>query len=310
MRAALLALATLLLLLTGCGSPAADDAPIGERQVRVTTTTNFLTDTVARIGGDRVAVTGLMGPGVDPHLYRASADDVRALRDADVVLYGGLHLEGKMAELFEQLGERQRVTAVTDDIPREQLLVPPGGVAGEHDPHVWFDVTLWQQVSRTIATTLAEVDPQHAAAYRANLATYLTELDALDTYVSERIATLPADRRLLVTSHDAFAYFGRRYGMEVAGIQGVSTAAEATTADVERVAALLVTRRLPAVFVESSVPRQTVDALVAAAARQGLTVQVGQELYTDAAGSPGTPEGTYVGTLRANTDRIVTALNG
>lgn len=311
MRTLLLALVALLLgpLLAACGGPAPADTPIGERQVRVTTTTNFLTDTVARIGGDRVVVTGLMGPGVDPHLYRASADDVRALRDADVVMYGGLHLEGKMADLFDQLAQHQRVKAVTDDIPRDQLLAAPGGVAGEYDPHIWFDVTLWEQVSRTIAATLTEVDPQHADVYRANLDSYLTELGALDTEVAQRIATLPADRRLLVTSHDAFAYFGRRYGMEVAGIQGISTAAEATTADVERVATLLVQRQLPAVFVESSVPRQTVDALVAAAAQQGLTVRVGQELYTDAAGSAGTPEGTYTGMLRANSERIVAALN-
>lgn len=307
MRAVLLALVALLL--AGCAAAAPDEAPIGERQVRVTTTTNFLTDTVARIGGERVAVTGLMGPGVDPHLYRASADDVRALRDADVVLYGGLNLEGKMGELLDQLGERQRVAAVTDDIPRDQLLAPPGGVAEEFDPHVWFDVSLWQQVSRTVAATLAEADPQHAAVYRANLEGYLAELTALDEEVRQRIATLPADRRLLVTSHDAFAYFGRRYGMEVAGIQGISTAAEATTADIERVAALLVARQLPAVFVESSVPRQTIDALVAAAGRQGLTVRVGQELFTDAAGTTGTPEGTYVGMLRANTERIVAALS-
>ncbi|MGQ0574193.1 MAG: metal ABC transporter solute-binding protein, Zn/Mn family [Pseudonocardia sp.] len=297
--------------LAACAAPAPQgSAPIGERPVRVTTTTNFITDTVERIGGDRVVVTGLMGPGVDPHLYRASADDVRALREADVILYGGLQLEGKMADLLDQLGERQLTRAVTADLPREQLLEPAAGVAEQYDPHVWFDVTLWQQVSRTIAATLTEVDPDHAAGYRANLDAYLVELTELDTAVRDRIATIPAQRRLLVTSHDAFEYFGRRYGMEVAGIQGISTAAEATTADIERIAALLVQRRLPAVFVESSVPRQTIDALVAAAARQGHTVQVGEELFTDAAGTRGTPEGSYVGMLRANTERIVAGLAG
>lgn len=309
MRTALLGLLTVVL--AACGAPApAVTTPVGDRPVRVTTTTNFITDTVQRIGGDRVEVTGLMGPGVDPHLYRASADDVRALREADVVLYGGLELEGKMADLLAQLAQRQRVKAVTDDLPRDRLLSPTPGAAEEYDPHVWFDVTLWQQVSRTIAATLEEVDPQSAASYRANLDGYLRELDGLDTFVRDRLATIPPERRLLVTSHDAFAYFGRRYGIEVAGIQGISTAAEATTADIERIAALIVQRRLPAVFVESSVPRQTIDALVAAAARQGVTVRVGQELYTDAAGSPGTPEGTYVGMVRANTERIVAGLTG
>ena len=309
MRIALLGLLTVLL--AACSAPApAGSAPIGERTIRVTTTTNFITDTVARIGGDRVEVTGLMGPGVDPHLYRASADDVRALREADVIFYGGLSLEGRMADLFEELGERQPVQAVTEDLPRELLLAPPAGAREQYDPHVWFDVTLWERVSRTIADRLTGLDPQHAATYRANLDGYLRELGELDAFVRERIATIPPPRRLLVTSHDAFAYFGRRYGMEVAGIQGVSTAAEATTADIERIAALIVERRLPAVFVESSVPRQTIDALVAAAERQGVAVRVGQELFTDAAGAPGTPAGTYVGMLRANTERIVAGLSG
>lgn len=309
MRIALLGLLTVLL--AACSAPApAGSAPIGERTVRVTTTTNFITDTVARIGGDRVEVTGLMGPGVDPHLYRASADDVRALREADVIFYGGLSLEGRMADLLDELGERQPVQAVTEDLPRDRLLAPPAGAREQYDPHVWFDVTLWEQVSRTIADRLTELDPQHAATYRANLDGYLRELGELDAFVRERIATIPPPRRLLVTSHDAFAYFGRRYGMEVAGIQGVSTAAEATTADIERIAALIVERRLPAVFVESSVPRQTIDALVAAAERQGVAVRVGQELFTDAAGAPGTPAGTYVGMLRANTERIVAGLTG
>jgi manganese/zinc/iron transport system substrate-binding protein len=309
MRIALLGLLTVVLAACSAPAPAAS-APIGERTIRVTTTTNFITDTVARIGGDRVEVTGLMGPGVDPHLYRASADDVRALREADVVFYGGLSLEGRMADLFDELGDRQPVQAVTDDLPRDRLLAPPAGAPEQYDPHVWFDVTLWVQVSRTIADRLAELDPQHAATYRANLDGYQRELGELDAFVRERIATIPPPRRLLVTSHDAFAYFGRRYGMEVAGIQGVSTAAEATTADIERIAALIVSRQLPAVFVESSVSRQTIDALVAAAERQGVAVRVGQELFTDAAGAPGTPEGTYVGMLRANTERIVAGLTG
>jgi manganese/zinc/iron transport system substrate-binding protein len=254
-----------------------------------------------------VEVTGLMGPGVDPHLYRAGADDVRALREADVIFYGGLNLEGRMAELFAEMGESRPTRAVTDDIPRESLLAPQTA-AEEYDPHVWFDVTLWMQAARTVADTLSELDPGSAGLYRANLDAYLTELRALDAEIAERLATIPPERRLLVTSHDAFEYFGRRYGMEVAGIQGISTAAEATTADIERIAGLVAERRLPAVFVESSVPRQTIDGLVAAAAQRGVQVSVGEELYTDAAGAPGTPEGTYIGMVRANVDRIVAAL--
>ncbi|MCX6464930.1 MAG: zinc ABC transporter substrate-binding protein [Pseudonocardiales bacterium] len=313
MRRLLAAAVAGLALLTGCTSTAASgDEPIGDRPVRVTTTTNFITDTVQRIGGDAVEVTGLMGPGVDPHLYRASAGDVQALREADVIFYGGLQLEGRMAELLSELAEEQPTRAVTDGIPREQLLAPPAGAPAEeeYDPHVWFDVTLWEQVSRTIAETLSERDPARAAVYAANLDTYLAELAELDAEITARMAAIPPERRLLVTSHDAFEYFGRRYGLDVEGIQGISTAAEATTADVERVAALVAERGVPTVFVESSVPRQTIDALIAAAAQRGATVTVGGELFTDAAGSPGTPEGTYIGMLRANATLIATGLGG
>lgn len=297
-----------LLTLSGCVAPPASATdPVGGRRVRVTTTTNFLTDTVARIGGDRVEVTGLMGPGVDPHLYRASAGDVQALRGADVILYCGLHLEGRMGELLADLAERQPTAAVTDGIPREQLLAPPD-TSTEFDPHIWFDVSLWSRVSESVAAALAERDPEHADGYRARLGTYRAELAALDAEIGRRLAAVPPRRRLLVTSHDAFNYFGRRYRLEVAGIQGISTAAEATTADVERVARLVAEREVPAVFIESSVPRQTIDALLAAAAQHGARIHIGGELYTDAAGNPGTPEGTYIGMLRANADRIADAL--
>jgi manganese/zinc/iron transport system substrate-binding protein len=301
--------AVVLLALGGCvATPASSTEPIGERPVRVTTTTNFITDTVARIGGARVEVTGLMGPGVDPHLYRASAGDVQALRGADVIFYGGLQLEGRMGDLLDDLAERQLTKAVTADIPREQLLTPAVGAGEEYDPHVWFDVTLWELAARTIAATLIERDPAHAADYAAGLDAYLAELSALDVEISRRLAPIPPARRVLVTSHDAFAYFGRRYGLEVAAIQGISTAAEATTTDVERVAQLVAERGVPAVFLESSVPRQTIDALLAAAAQRGARVRVGGELYTDAAGEPSTPEGTYTGMVRANADRIADGL--
>lgn len=308
-RTVLAAAAIGIVSLAGCvAPPASGDEPIGDRPVRVTTTTNFITDTVQRIGGSRVAVSGLMGPGVDPHLYRATAGDVQTLRGADVIFYGGLQLEGRMGDLLAELTARQLTMAVTDDIPRADLLSPTPGTTEQYDPHIWFDVGLWEQVSRTIAATLTARDPAGAEGYQAGLDAYLAELTALDAYVRHRLAAIPPARRLLVTSHDAFEYFGRRYGLEVAGIQGISTAAEATTSDVERVAALIADHGVPAVFVESSVPPQTIDSLLAAAAQRGVMVRVGGELYTDAAGTPGTPEGTYVGMLRANADRIADGL--
>lgn len=309
----LLASALLLIAMVGvgCGSDGgggAATADIGDRKVKVTTSTNFITDTVRQIGGDRVEVTGLMGPGVDPHLYKASAGDVRALRDADVIFYGGLQLEGKMADLLDKLEQTQTTIPVTRDLPRANLLAPPQGANEQYDPHVWFDVKNWMVVSQTIADALEAKDPQNAAVYDRNVKRLLAELEKTDAYVAERIAEIPRARRVLVTSHDAFEYFGRAYDMDVEAVQGISTAAEATTADVDRIAELLKQRDVKAVFVESSVPRQTIDAVLAAAERKGTTAKIGGELYTDAAGSEGTPEGTYVGMVRANADKIAKAL--
>ncbi|MGK2940007.1 MAG: metal ABC transporter solute-binding protein, Zn/Mn family [Solirubrobacteraceae bacterium] len=306
--AAILALLGLLAVVaSGCSdSEPTPAAEIAEREVRVTTTTNFITDTVRQIGGDRVKVTGLMGPGVDPHLYKATAGDVRTLGGADVIFYGGLELEGKMADLLDKLAARQPTQAVTAGIPEADLLDPPEGApdSEQHDPHVWFDVTNWIHVSDTIAARLARVDPAHAAEYRTNRDAYVQRLRALDTEVRERMRRVPRAQRVLVTSHDAFHYFGERYDVDVAAIQGISTAAEATTADIERVAGLLARRNVRSVFIESSVPRQTIEAVLAATRQRGHEAQIGGELFTDAAGDDGTPEGTYIGMVRHNAQAI------
>lgn len=297
-------------LVAGCSDSGGDASAseIADRKVKVTTTTNFITDTVRQIGGDRVEVTGLMGPGVDPHLYKASADDVSKLRDADAIVYGGLQLEGKMADLLDELEERQTTVAITRDIPRERLLEPEADVAEQYDPHVWFDVTTWMYAARTTAATLKQKDPENAELYDRNLERYLAELEDADRYVEQRMGEIPERQRVLVTSHDAFEYFGRRYDVDVAAIQGISTATEATTADVQRVAKLLSDRDVSAVFIESSVPRQTIDGVLAAARDEGQEAEVGGELFTDAAGEEGTPEGTYVGMVRSNADKIARGL--
>ncbi len=307
-RAAFLALAVLAaLVLAGCTEGGFRLPDVAGRDVRVVTTTNFITDLAREVGGDRVQVTGLMGPGVDPHLYKASARDVRTLRQADLVLYGGLDLEGKMDDVFEELGRRRPVTAVTDGIPRAKLL-GTDQADETYDPHVWFDVSLWMDATREAQRALTRVDPAGEATYRANAEAYLRELRALDREVAEGIAAIPQASRVLVTSHDAFRYFGRRYGLEVVAIQGISTATEATTADIERVAGVVAERRLQGVFLESSVPQQTIDAVLDAARDRGQDARIGGELYTDAAGDEGTPEGTYAGMVRANVDKIVEAL--
>lgn len=294
--------------LGGCAQGAIRVPDVSGRKARIVTTTNIITDLAQRIGGPRVAVSGLMGPGVDPHLFKASARDVRTLRQADLVLYGGLELEGKMGDLFDELSARQPSKAVTAGLSRSELRTEAPKRPDVADPHVWFDVTKWQSAARIVVAQLAKLDPAHADEYRERGAAHVAELSELDSYARRRVQEIPADKRVLVTSHDAFGYFGDRYGMEVVAIQGISTATEATTADVERVAKVIAERKLRSVFIESSVPQQTIDAVLASAARQGQRATVGGELYADSAGSAGTPEGTYVGMVKANVDKIVEGL--
>lgn len=303
------ALAVLMsIALMGCVSAGSDGGgDIAERPIRVTATANFITDLARVVGGDRVEVTGLMGPGVDPHLYKASAGDVTALREADIIFYGGLELEGRMGDLLEQLEQSRPTVAVTRDIP-EDALRRPTEFEGKFDPHVWFAVPLWKSAVTTTAEAYAELDPAHADEYRARAEAYLTELDELDAFVRAQVAMVPERQRVLVTSHDAFGYFGLEYGFEVAAIQGTSTATEATTADIERVAEVISERNLPAVFIESSVPRQTIEAVLAAARDRGQRARVGGALFADAAGDEGTFEGTYLGMVRHNITTIVAGL--
>lgn len=298
-----------LLVVTACGEAAAyPGKDISERPINVVTTTGMIADMAENVGGDRVQVTGLMGPGVDPHLYTASEGDVNRLRQADVIFYNGLHLEAQMANVLERMGENGRTTAaVTDGIDPDALLRPPE-FEGAFDPHVWFDVTLWMTAVEEVQETLAEVDPEHADTYRRNADAYLSELQALQQYVQEQAARVPPEQRVLVTAHDAFNYFGQAYGFEVRGLQGISTAAEAGTRDVQNLAAFIAERRIPAVFIESSVPQRNIEAVQAAVQAQGFEVEIGGELFSDAMGNPGTPEGTYVGMVRHNVDTIVSAL--
>jgi len=307
MRRALLAAFASLAWLAGCA--VAESRPLGERTVRVTATTSIVADLAREVGGERVAVTGLMGPGVDPHLYKASEGDVRRLAEADIIAYNGLHLEAKMADVLGQLGARTPTVAVAEALPRDRLMSPPE-FAGQFDPHVWHDPVLWRHAAERMADALAELDTLHAATYRANAARFLSRLDTLDRWVRERVATVPPTMRVLVTAHDAFNYFGRSYGIQVRGLQGISTATEAGTADVRNLAAFIAERRIPAVFVESSIPRRTIEAVQAAVRARGHDVAIGGQLFSDALGDPGSPAGTWLGMMRSNVETIVTALGG
>lgn len=299
--------ALLLSALTACGGPPAAAPRSGK--LAVVATTGMVGDVAKRIGGAHVEVTTLMGPGVDPHLYKASEGDVRRLSEADLVLYNGLHLEGKMGDILVKLARSRPVVAVTEDLPRSQLREPPE-MAGQYDPHVWFDVALWATTLAPVERELARLLPEHAESFAANRRLFEQELAELDRWVAERILTVPAGQRVLITAHDAFGYFGRRYGIRVVGLQGISTLAEAGLRDVERVVDEIVEARIPAIFVESSVPRKSIEAVQAAVGARGLEVRIGGQLYSDALGPEESAAGTYIGMVRANVTTIVSALGG
>jgi manganese/zinc/iron transport system substrate-binding protein len=291
----------------GIGACAGGGAAEPDGRLQVVATTGMIADAATRIGGPHVRVEGLMGPGVDPHLYRASAGDVRRLARADVVLYNGLHLEAAMGEVLEEMGRRRTTVAIADSLDPDRLLASPDFV-GSRDPHVWFDVGLWADAVSQVTRALVVADPEHAAEYEERGAELDRELRELDAWVRRRVAVVPPERRVLVTAHDAFGYFGRAYGFEVRGLQGISTAAEAGTADVQGLAAEITRRRIPSIFVETSIPRRTIEAVQAAVRSRGFEVGIGAPLYSDALGSAGTPEATYEGMVRYNVEAIVNGL--
>ena len=299
------------LLLSACiTSGRSSNLPIGERPVNVVTTTGMIADITKNVGGGRVQVTALMGTGVDPHLYKAREGDVLRLQEADVIFYNGLHLEAQMANVLERLNEFGiKTVAVTDQIDRTLLQSPPE-FQGNYDPHVWFDVSLWMKAVEQVRDTLVELDPTSGSTYESNAEAYLTELGNLHQYVLDQANTVPDEQRILITAHDAFNYFGRAYGFEVRGLQGISTEAQAGTADVQALASFIVEKQIPAIFVESSVPQRNVEAVQAGAQANGFKVRIGGSLFSDAMGGEGTPEGTYIGMVRHNIDTIVTALTG
>ncbi|MCK6476652.1 MAG: zinc ABC transporter substrate-binding protein [Phycisphaerales bacterium] len=273
----------------------------------VVSTTGMINDVVRSIGGERVDARALMGEGVDPHLYKATPGDVRLLSGAAVVFYNGLHLEGRMGDVLENLASRRPVVAVAEAIDPARLRSPPE-FEGHPDPHVWFDVELWSDVARTVRDALVKIDPAGKDAYAAAAEQYLARLDELHTWCREQIQRIPEPSRLLITAHDAFGYFGRAYGLEVMGIQGISTDSEASLRDIAHLVDILVERKVPAVFVESSVPRKTIDALVEGCKARGHAVAIGGELFSDAMGPDGGETGTYIGMVRHNVNTIVHAL--
>lgn len=308
---------SLLLALAGCvpaQAPAGDEARAAEAEggpYVVVTTVGMVADVVRAVAGPRASsVANVIGEGVDPHLYRPTRSDVAALSAADVVFYSGLHLEGQMGDTLVKVSRQGRpVYAVTELVPAEYLL-EASGYPGQSDPHVWMDPAAWGVAAAAVADALAEFDPQHAAGYRERAAAYREELAALEAYAREAVGTIPEESKVMVTAHDAFQYFGRAFGVEVRGIQGISTESEAGVREINELVDLLVERRVRAVFVESSVSEKNVRALVEGAAARGWEVVVGGTLFSDAMGPEGTYEGTYVGMIDHNVTTLVRALGG
>lgn len=277
----------------------------GTLPIRVVATTGMVADLVKNIGGDRVRVEALMGPGVDPHLYKASAGDITKLSGADLIFYSGLNLEGKMGDLFVRLSRKNPfVIPVTEEIPEGKLLEPPA-FQGHYDPHVWFDVSLWSLAAQKVQKTLGEFDPKGKTVYQTNGENLQKKMKDLHQWSLKKAAELPKEKRILVTSHDAYNYFGGAYDFEVVGLQGISTVTQAGLADITGMVDYIIKNRVKAIFIETSVSPKAIQRVQGDAHARGWNVEIGGELFSDAMGKEGTPEGTYPGMIRRNLTTIV-----
>lgn len=297
-----------LLLATGCKQATGNKLYLGNRQIKVVATTTMIADLLTNAGKGRVLVESLMGPGIDPHSYEPRESDVSRLMEADVVFYNGIHLEGKMADLFEESAKKKHVFAIADgllpeDIRKEIQTNTP-------DPHIWFDVQLWIKCLEFVNAKLIEIDPDNSSIYETNKKKYLATLNELHQYVKQQADKIPKEQRVLITAHDAFGYFGNAYGFQVRGVQGINTVAEANSGEIGALATFMVKNKVKAFFVESSVPRKNLEKLkeVAALLDPNFMLSSGGELYSDALGPKSSPAGTYEGMVKHNIETIVKAL--
>lgn len=293
---------SLSLLLFGCSTEVD-----GEKKGIVVATTGQIADAIKEISGDHLQVSALMGPGVDPHLYKATQSDLSKLDKAEVIFYNGLHLEGQMLDIFEQMAKDKTVLAVGETLDTKQLLASDSD-AMLHDPHIWFDIELWKGVVQAISLQLQKEYPEFKEDFQQNEMSYLKKLDDLQSYAKKRVEEIPELQRILVTAHDAFNYFGRSQGFEVRGLQGLSTDSEYGVKDVQEMVDFLVANKIKAIFIESSVSDKAMKAVIEGAKEKGHDIVIGGELFSDAMGAEGTTEGTYIGMYQYNIDIIVDAL--
>lgn len=294
-----------LILLFCCGQKAGQQKTDGK--LNIVATTGMIADLVQNIGGDRVTVTALMGPGVDPHLFKASRGDIGKLARADVIFYNGFHLEGKMTNILQKISRTKPTIPLMNGVDKSRLKQPPE-FAGQYDPHIWFDVSLWIAVTEFVRDKLIEIDSSYSQHYLSNSEIYLGQLQELHTWIKNQVAMIPAGQRTLITAHDAFGYFGNAYNIKVMGLQGISTIAEYGVNDVTRLVDYIVENKIPAIFVESSVPTRSIEAIIAGCKARGVDVKIGGTLYSDAMGEPGGDADTYIKMVQHNVNRIVDAL--
>ncbi len=292
------------LIATACSTP---EQEASNGRIKIVATTGMVADLARNLGGDRVEVTGLMGPGVDPHYYKASQGDLVRITDADIVLFNGLFLEGKMEDIFAKMARSKKVVAVAGGVDEKKLRRPPEFL-GHFDPHIWFDVSLWAQTVEVAVASLSELDPEGVEVYRRNGEQYRARLDALHQWVIEQVEQIPKQQRVLITAHDAFGYFGLAYGFEVVGLQGISTVAEYGVNDVTQLVDRIVERQVKAIFVESSVPARSIEAVRQGCLDRGFAVVIGGTLYSDAMGGAGSGADSYIGMVESNVNTIVGAL--
>ncbi|MDZ5473172.1 zinc ABC transporter substrate-binding protein [Bacillus sp. 31A1R] len=294
-----------LVFLVGCTANTSNTK--NDDKINVTTTIGQIADAVKNIGGDKVNVQSLMGPGTDPHLYKATQGDIAKLQNADIIFYNGLHLEGKMLEVFEKMNGEKPTYAIGETIA-EDLLLNDSANQSAIDPHIWFDIDLFKQALEKVKEGLIEVDPDNQSYYEENARQYFAKLDELKAFAEEEMGKIPAEQKVLITAHDAFGYFGAAYGLEVMGLQGLSTDSEYGLGDVQSLVDTLVQRNIKAVFVESSISERSINAVIEGAKKRNHEVKIGGELYSDAMGEDGTEEGTYIGMYKHNVKTIVEAL--
>jgi manganese/zinc/iron transport system substrate-binding protein len=297
-------LVILLSLLISCEPNSTNENQDSGKKPFFLATTGMIADIIKNVAGDSARVESLMGAGVDPHLYKATRQDLSQLREADVIFYNGLYLEGKMAEVLEKLGQQKPVFAVSEGIPSQKIQ----RMGEAPDPHIWFDVQLWHAATAYIAQELSKKYPSQAGYFQKNAKVYQDSLMKLDEEVREDLLKIPKDRRVLITAHDAFGYFGKAYQVEVRGLQGISTISEFGVRDIKELVDFIVKQKIKAVFVESSISPKSLEAVVRACEQKGHKIRIGGTLYSDAMGADGTSEGTYIGMVRANVKTIVKAL--